>query len=190
MVNLENVLSPKCYLAWEKNFRWSPKPKAVLIQLPDLAAVLVSALAWLFIGFSTGFAIHKVPVRRFDHDTWLTRSRSFEADGNFYQRRFKIRSWKDRLPEKGDLFPDGFSKRHIINRSTEHLERFVAETRRAETVHWLNLSAGPLFLIWCRPLIGVFMILFGICAHLPFVMVQRYNRERLTRVLRRRSPTS
>ncbi len=162
----------------------------MLIHLPDLAAVFVSVLAWVFIGFSTGFAIHKVPVRRFDHDTWLTRARSFEDDGNFYQRRLKIRQWKDRLPEQGDLFPDGFSKRHIINRSTEHLERFMAETRRAETVHWLNLSAGPLFLIWCRPLLGAFMILFGICAHLPFVMVQRYNRERLSRVLRRRSATS
>jgi glycosyl-4,4'-diaponeurosporenoate acyltransferase len=66
----------------------------------------------------------------------------------------------------------------------------MAETRRAETVHWLNLSAGPLFLIWCRPLLGAFMIVFGVVAHLPFVMVQRYNRERLGRLLRRRRPNS
>jgi glycosyl-4,4'-diaponeurosporenoate acyltransferase len=162
----------------------------VLIHLGDIAAVFVSVLAWLFIGFSTGFVLHRVPVKRFDHDTWLTRPRRFEDEGNFYQRKLKIRKWKDRLPEKGDLFPDGFSKRHLTNRSTEHLERFMAETRRAETVHWLNLSAGPLFLIWCRPLLGAFMIVFGVVAHLPFVMVQRYNRERLGRLLRRRRPNA
>ncbi|MEX0768455.1 MAG: hypothetical protein WD029_08290 [Microthrixaceae bacterium] len=161
----------------------------MLIHLPDIAAVCVSVVAWLVIGFSTGYVLHKVAVRRFDHDTWLTRPRRFEDDGNFYQKRLKIRSWKDRLPEKGDLFPDGFSKRHLVSRTTEHFERFMAETRRAELVHWTNLCAGPLFLIWCPPLIGAIMILFGIFAHLPFVMVQRYNRERLGRLLRRRRTT-
>jgi len=162
----------------------------MLIHLSDISAVFVSVLVWILIGFSTGFVIHNLGVTRFDHDTWLTRALRFEDDGNFYQKKLRIRSWKDRLPEKGDLFPDGFSKRHLLNRSTEHLNRFMAETRRAETVHWINLCAGPLFLIWCRPLLGAFMILFGVVAHLPFVMVQRYNRQRLGRLLRRRRPTS
>jgi len=159
----------------------------MIVHLRDVPAVLVSCLAWLMIGVTTGFTLHKMPVSRFAHDTWLTRPRRFEDGGRWYLRRLHIRSWKDRLPEKGDLFRGGFSKRHLVSRSSEHLERFIAETRRAEIVHWTNLAAGPLFLIWCRPLLGTVMIVFGVVAHLPFIAVQRFNRSRLRGLLARRS---
>lgn len=158
----------------------------MIVHLSDVAAVVVSCVAWILIGLGTGYPLHRAPVGRFDHDTWLTRPRRFEDGGRWYQRRLRIRSWKDRLPEKGDLFRDGFSKRHLGGRSDAHLERFVAETRRAEYVHWSNLVAGPLFLIWCPPLLGSFMIVFGVVAHLPFIVVQRFNRERLLAILARR----
>jgi glycosyl-4,4'-diaponeurosporenoate acyltransferase len=159
----------------------------VLIPLPDLAAVAVSSVVWVLVGLVTGWYFHRRPVASLAHDGWLTRPRRFEQDGRWYQRHLRIRSWKDRLPEKGDLFPDGFSKRHLIDRSTPHLERFVVETRRAELVHWSNMAAGPLFLIWCSPLLGACMIAFGVIAHLPFIVIQRYNRARLLVVLRRRA---
>jgi glycosyl-4,4'-diaponeurosporenoate acyltransferase len=158
----------------------------VLIQLSDGAAVLVSCCAWLLIGLVSGFWFHRMPLERFEHDGWITRARGFESGGRWYQRRLRIRRWKDRLPEKGDLFRGGFSKRHLTDRSTPHLRRFVAETRRAELVHWSNLAAGPLFLVWCPALLGGVMIVFGVVAHLPFITVQRYNRERLTAILARR----
>ncbi|MFN7149105.1 MAG: glycosyl-4,4'-diaponeurosporenoate acyltransferase [Microthrixaceae bacterium] len=162
----------------------------MLIPLPDLAAVAVSCVAWVLIGLVTGWFLHRRSIASLEHDGWLTRPRRFEQDGRWYQRNLRIRRWKDRLPEKGDLFPDGFSKRHLIDRSTPHLERFVAETRRAELVHWSNMAAGPLFLIWCSPLLGACMIAFGVIAHLPFIVIQRYNRARLLVVLRRRAARS
>lgn len=158
----------------------------MIVHLSDPAAILVSCVAWVVIGLIPGYGLLRLPVSSFDHDTWLTRLRSFEHEGVWYQRHLRIRAWKDRLPEKGDLFPGGFSKRHLVDRSDAHLRRFVTETRRAETVHWTNLAAGPLFLVWCRPLLGACMIVFGVVAHLPFVLVQRYNRGRLQRLLRRR----
>jgi glycosyl-4,4'-diaponeurosporenoate acyltransferase len=126
-----------------------------------------------------------LPVGRFAQDNLVTRARRFEAHGAFYQRYLRIRCWKDRLPEAGAFFTGGFSKRRLIGRSEEHLNRFVAETRRAELVHWTNLCAGPVFFIWCGPLIGSLMVLFGVGAHLPFIAVQRFNRERLRQVLAR-----
>lgn len=157
------------------------------IHLNDAAAVAVSCMAWVLIGLATGYHFHRLPVERFAHDSWLTRPRRFEDEGRWYQRRLRIRRWKDRLPERGDMFRGGFSKRHLVNRSDAHLERFVAETRRAEVVHWSNLSAGPVFLIWCPPVLGVSMIVFGVVAHLPFICVQRFNRQRLVAVLTRRA---
>jgi glycosyl-4,4'-diaponeurosporenoate acyltransferase len=162
----------------------------VLIQLSDALAIAVSSLMWVLIGLATGWHYHRLPPEHFADDNWLTRPRAFEQGGRWYQRRLRIRSWKDKLPEKGDLFRGGFSKRHLTNRSTSHLQRFVVETRRAEMVHWSNLAAGPVFLIWCPPLLGGVMVVFGIVAHLPFITVQRYNRERLTTILARRAPAT
>ncbi len=158
-----------------------------MIDLSDGAAIAVSCLAWVLVGLATGWHFHRLPPEHFASDNWLTRPRAFEHGGRWYQRRLRIRSWKDRVPEKGDLFRGGFSKRHLVDRSGPHLERFVRETRRAEMVHWSNLAAGPLFLIWCPPLLGGCMIVFGVVAHLPFIMIQRYNRERLRSILARRS---
>ena len=157
----------------------------MILHLSDAAAVGVSIVAWLLIGLVSGYYFNRLPVSRFAHDNIVTRPRPFEADGAFYQRRLRIRRWKDRMPEAGDFFPGGFSKRHLINRSEEHLNRFVAETRRAEMVHWTNLCAGPIFLIWCRPLVGGLMVLFGVVSQLPFIAIQRFNRARLDQVLTR-----
>jgi glycosyl-4,4'-diaponeurosporenoate acyltransferase len=159
----------------------------MLIELSDGVAIVVSSLMWVLIGLATGWHFHRQPATRYTKDNWVTRPRRFEAEGRWYQRRLRIRSWKDKLPEKGDLFRGGFSKRHLVDRSTPHLERFVIETRRAEMVHWSNLAAGPVFLIWCPPLLGGCMIVFGVVAHLPFITIQRYNRERLLAILGRRS---
>lgn len=159
----------------------------MLIELSDGVAIVVSSLAWVLIGLATGWHFHRQPAEKYARDNWVTRPRRFEHGGRWYQRRLRIRSWKDKLPEKGDLFRGGFSKRHLVDRSTPHLERFVVETRRAEMVHWSNLAAGPVFLIWCPPLLGGCMIVFGVVAHLPFITIQRYNRERLLAILARRS---
>ena len=158
----------------------------MLVELSDRQAVLVSIVAWVLVGLATGYVWHRCPRRWLLSDNALTRGRSWEDDGRWYRRNLAIRRWKDLLPEKGDLFQGGFSKRHLVDRSTDHLERFVVETRRAELVHWSNRAAGPLFLLWCPQAIGAVMIVFGVVAHLPFIVIQRYNRARLSLLLERR----
>ncbi|CCM64328.1 MULTISPECIES: hypothetical protein [Candidatus Neomicrothrix] len=157
----------------------------MILHLSDHAAVGLSVVVWLFIGLGSGFYFSRVPLGRLDQDNVITRERPFEAHGAFYQRHLRIGNWKDRLPEAGNFFPDGFSKRHLTSRSEQHLNRFAAETRRAELVHWTNLCAGPAFLLWCRPMVGGLMVVFGVVTHLPFIAIQRFNRQRLQRVLAR-----
>ena len=156
----------------------------MLVDLRPVVAVVVSSLAWGAIGLVSGFAVHRLPLSRLDHDTWLTRPRRFERNGRFYDHLLHIRRWKDHLPEKGDVFRGGYAKRRLHGYSDVDLERFEAETRRAETVHWINFAAGPFFLLWCPPMLGLVMVGVG-CCHLPFVMVQRYNRARERTLVRR-----
>lgn len=149
-------------------------------------AVVVSVVVWTAFGVVTGFVASRLPRGAVDHDTWLTRIRSFEDDGRWYQHHLRINRWKPLLPEAGGLFPGGTSKRHLGGTGDDALAAFAAETRRAELVHWANLVAGPSFLIWCPPAIGASMVAFGVVVHLPFVCIQRSNRGRITAVLRRR----
>lgn len=159
----------------------------MLIGLTDGWAALVGATVWAVAGTATGYVMHRLPVRRFDHDNVLTRLRPFEIDGRVYERRLFIRRWKRWLPEGGDVFEGGFNKRHLSGRDDAVLTRFVAETRRAEMTHWVTMSYGPLFWLWSSWWVGGVMVVFGVVANLPCLITQRYNRARLQRVLGRRA---
>ena len=140
--------------------------------------------AWAVVHSVTGYAVHRLPVRRLDHDTWLFRAHRFERDGRFYRDTLHIHRWKDALPEAGGLFRGGVSKRHLPSADSGGLERFAVETRRAELGHWLAAAGGPLFALWNPAPIAVVMLVYGVGVNLPFVAIQRYNRLRITRVRR------
>jgi glycosyl-4,4'-diaponeurosporenoate acyltransferase len=156
-----------------------------LLHLADPVAVLVDVVAWGAIHASTGYVAHRLPLERLRVDGWLLRPRSFERRGQAYER-LRIRRWKDRLPEAGALFAGGVSKRELPG-GRAGLERFAAETRRAELGHWWALAASPLFALWNRPLAAALLATYGVLVNLPFVAIQRYNRLRVSRVLRARS---
>jgi glycosyl-4,4'-diaponeurosporenoate acyltransferase len=155
--------------------------------------VVVDCIAWAVISVTAGYAGFRWPAERLARDGAVTRLRGFEDRGRWYERRWGIRSWKDRLPEAGAFFGDGFSKRGLRGRDAEHLERFVIETRRAELTHWAVLACGPLFFLWNPWGLGIVMVAYAVIANVPCIAVQRYNRARLQRVLAaqaRRDPTA
>lgn len=156
-----------------------------LVVLPDVVAVLVDVAVWIAVGFAAGYVAHRLPVERLAHDTVVTRLRPCERDGRVYERRLRIKRWKRRLPEAGDLFAGGFSKRSITSTDRAFLERFVVETRRAELTHWWVMAAGPLFFLWNPWWLALVMVVYGVLANLPCLVVQRYNRARLVRILGR-----
>ena len=107
-----------------------------LVVLPKWLQVVACILVWLGASAGWGYLGPRLPTSRFDHDTWWSRLRGPERGGRLYER-LGIKRWKDRLPEAGALYSGGFSKRDLTSHDRAHLERFVAETRRAEAVHWM-----------------------------------------------------
>lgn len=144
--------------------------------------VLLDAAAWAAWSLACGLLTWALPVRFFERDGFLTRLRGFEADGRCYER-LSIRRWKDRLPEGGAVLPGGFSKRRLPSRDRAVLERFCAETRRAELTHWLIPAAWPAFYLWNSRPLATAMGVYAVGANLPCLLVQRYNRARLLRLL-------
>lgn len=155
----------------------------MLIGLSPVAAVVVDVVAWAVVGTAIGFGLHKVRAERFADDSWLTRLRGFESDGRWYEDHLHIKAWKSRLPEAGALFKDGFSKRSLAAGSQDHLARFVLETRRAELTHWGVLAVAPFFALWNPWGLTLVMWVYAMLANVPCVLIQRYNRARLLRIL-------
>lgn len=156
------------------------------LGLTKLGLVVFDVFVWGVVSLGSGYLFHRRPASSFDHDSWLTRLRPFEADGRVYQRRLRILRWKDEVPEAGALFAGGISKARLPGRQTEQLERFVGETRRAEVTHWTVMLAGPFFFLWNPWYAGLLMQVYAVGANLPFIVIQRYNRARLLQVLDRR----
>lgn len=154
-----------------------------LITLDDRVAVLVDVVVWVVGGFGAGYLAHRQPLSRLARDGWITRLRDFERDGRWYERRLRIKRWKDRLPDAGAFFAGGFSKRRLPGAGRRDLERFVCETRRAELTHWWVMGLAPWMFLWSPLWVGAVMVGYALVANVPCVLVQRYNRARLQRAL-------
>jgi glycosyl-4,4'-diaponeurosporenoate acyltransferase len=89
------------------------------------------------------------------------------------------------IPEAGTFFADGFSKRRVVTRDPAYLERFLIETRRAELAHWLVMVIAAVFVLWNPWWMVMIMVAYAFVANIPCLLVQRYNRARLLRVLAR-----
>jgi glycosyl-4,4'-diaponeurosporenoate acyltransferase len=155
----------------------------------DLLLVLLNSAVWAGWSVTVGWAAQRIPPERLEHDGWLTRLRSWERGGRAYER-VGVKRWKDRLPEAGTVFAGGLSKRHLPGRESDDLRRFAAETRRAELVHWGIAALTPAFALWTPQPLLTAMVAYGVLANVPCVVVQRYNRGRVGRVLERRQVRS
>ena len=148
--------------------------------------VLVDVAAWGVFHAATGYAAHRLPDRRLAREGWLLRARAFEEGGRFYRRRLRIHRWKDALPDAGDLFRGGISKRELPSYDAAGLRLFARETRRAELAHWWAMACGPLFVLWNPPLAAGLLVGYGVLVNLPFIAIQRYNRARIRALAERR----
>lgn len=145
--------------------------------------LLLISVSWVTLQIGSGYATHRMPLSWFTRNAWLYRVRRWERDGETYQRVFRIRRWKDLLPEAGAMFSGGISKKRLGSRSRESLLRFIAETRRAELTHWLPILLSISFFAWNPPEVALWMPLFGLIVNLPFIAVQRYIRPRITHLV-------
>jgi glycosyl-4,4'-diaponeurosporenoate acyltransferase len=149
-----------------------------------LRTVAIDAAVWAVWGTAVGYAAHRLPRATVARDSWLTRPRPWERDGRWYER-IGVRRWKRLLPDAGTVFRGGVSKRRLVGADVDSLRRLAEETRRAELVHWTVPALAPLFALWNPALLTLAMIVYAVLANAPCLIVQRYNRARLVRVIGR-----
>jgi glycosyl-4,4'-diaponeurosporenoate acyltransferase len=157
---------------------------ATVLERRNLWLAALDAGVWAGWSALAGYFAHRLPVDRLTRDGRLSRLRRRpERVARRYERLLRIKRWKSLLPEAGDLFKGGFSKRRMLRHDRAYLGRFVVETRRAELTHWLIMAATPFFFLWNPWWLGVAMVVYAVVANVPCLLTQRYNRARLVRIL-------
>ena len=103
-----------------------------------------------------------------------------------YEDIFKVKSWKQLLPDGGGLWKKrGYKKRHLEDLSEENLERFLLESCRAELTHWLVISLFWVFGFFLPASATGLMLIIALLGNLPCIIPQRYNRPRVLKLLER-----
>jgi len=106
------------------------------IDLSTPQLIAVNVLAWLIVHLGVAWVGTRLPVALFNPRRWLYRPSAWEGSGRFYERAFRIKSWKHWLPDGAALFAQGFRKANLREATPEYLERFAWETCRGEGIHW------------------------------------------------------
>ncbi len=154
----------------------------MLIELPILWIILLNVGGWLAIQMGLAWGFTRLPVEWFN----VGRTPAWERGGRFYEVVLRIKVWKDRLPDAARWFGGGFAKGTLAGKDRDYLRRFIRETWRGELCHWFAIGFAPVFFLW-NPWWGdCIIVAYALAANLPCILVQRYNRLRLGRLLDRR----
>lgn len=151
--------------------------------MQSLKFLLLNLGTWIFWFYFIGYVASILPEKFLKQDFFFTHILFFEENPNWFKRYLLINKWKDKMPELGGFFKKGFQKRSVANGEIAQLELFIKETRRAEIAHWL-MTAGWILTTLFNPMWAViFNIIFAHVVNFPCLIIQRYNRVRLIKVL-------
>ena len=156
------------------------------IQLPGIWIVLLDLFAWFFFHMIISWMMLKVPDSFFERHLHWFRVRNWEDSGDLWQQLFRVRAWKRFVPDGTMLLKEGFDKTTLEKNDRKYMNKVVIEMRRAELTHWISILPAGLFFLWNPPWAGWCMVLYALSFNLPLIVLQRYNRPRIERVLNRR----
>lgn len=125
------------------------------------------------------YVCHRLPDTVYRTDGPLFRSRSWEREGQIYQRIFRVRRWKNRLPESSRIIKGSFNKTSIGSLKPEHLRIYLIESCRAELLHWLGIPPFILFGFFVPLNVLMWMGVYALIFNVPFIIIQRFNRPRI-----------
>lgn len=136
--------------------------------------VIIGALAFL--------GGEMLPRKNFDYSAFPYRPFAWEKEGKIYEK-LRIRRWKDHLPDMSKHVKTMFAKELISPRDPEYTRRLILETCVAELTHDVLILLSPIFPhymtgVWA----DVAMLLYAV-GNLPFILIQRYNRPRLVKLM-------
>jgi glycosyl-4,4'-diaponeurosporenoate acyltransferase len=140
-----------------------------------LVPLLASAGLWFGWSLLVGVLANAIPL------AWLLPAAVVPAAAPLRPaaNRLQSRRWKRWIPDAGPALPGGIRKASLAGRDPQALRRLIAETRRAELVHWALWPAWLLTVLWLPPAGVLINLAFATAFNLPCLLLQRLNRGRL-----------
>lgn len=144
----------------------------------NLLFSIIAVIIWHYISFRIVFYHDK---SFFYKDDPNSNESLFLKKEKIYEVFFKIKFWKDKIPQY--VSKNGFSKNKIKSLNINYLKDFISETYRAEINHVLCCLAIP-FLFFFNKLNAASIMSFLVAlGNVPCIMIQRYNRFRIRRII-------
>lgn len=151
-----------------------PKPLYLFARFASIVGTL---------GVPAFFLGEKLPRRWFNPEKFPFKSFSWENEGRIYEK-IGIQWWKNRTPDMSKYMRRAFSKQGNLLRDPQHLRRLVVETCSGEFVHWVLIFLSPVFAILMDEM-GILAMLLYIVGNLVSLVIQRYNRPRIMKIIQR-----
>lgn len=153
-----------------------------LWTLSPLLLGIIDTLLWFTLHMLIAWGGTIIPARKINGQWFLFRAIPGEKKLlNF----LGIKHWKDLVPDGARWFSGGFAKASIKERTRKYYKAFFIETCRGELVHWLVICMVPLFFLFNPRSVWWIHVTYALFANIPCILIQRYNRPRLLRLMHR-----
>ena len=157
----------------------------MLLELSALWVVLLNVVGIPAIHLGLSALFLRLPADWFRPGFFPFREQRWECGGRTYERFLAVRSWKRFLPD-GASWLGGFAKAGLRARDRAYLETFRTESCRGEAAHYAQVPGILLTLVWNPwPVAALVIVGYALLSNIPCIIVQRYTRLRLNRLLAR-----
>jgi glycosyl-4,4'-diaponeurosporenoate acyltransferase len=153
------------------------------IFLSDIGTAIFDIVAWICFHLGIGYWSSRLPLSRFDPQNPFYLTQKWERGGEIYQKIFHVRSWKKIIPSGAALYRNAFRLKSLPTYKLGYLETWLKESCRAEFCHWVMILPGFLFFIWNSVEVGWWMVAYAVANNLVPIVMQRYNRPRMRKML-------
>lgn len=138
--------------------------------------ITINTLFWFILNYGVAYGTRLLP-KKFFQNNFFFKERSYE--GNLY-KSIRIKKWKDKLPAVNATL-----KNMKSNLTPEYLDKIIMHTYYAEFGHLLIAVLGFLCIL-LNPndyfLMAFSFSVLNFFIHIPFYLIQRYNRPRLLKL--------
>ena len=146
---------------------------------------LISLIYLAVIGLASFFIAWLFPKRWFSYNKFPYRSTNPEKEDRLYAS-LGVKEWKEKLPDMSKIFTKIMPTKRLPEKITaSNIELMVQETCIAELVHRVLVVLGFGCVFIFDTAAGWIVSELYALGNLPFIIIQRFNRPKLVRMLNR-----
>ena len=154
-----------------------------IIFLDAMETLFLDIGAWVVFHLSIGFLSSKIPLKWLNPEHKFFQTFPWEKGGKIYDQIFHVKAWKRIIPNGSALYKNAFSIRRLPTLDADYLNLWLKESVRSEICHWIMILPGFLFFLWNNVLVGWLMVAYAFLNNLIPIILQRFNRPRMRKLL-------